>query len=73
MRIRAIFIVFTLGLASAGCSNQYSERKDTVTFAAGDAVATNLAVQTPDPWPRALSSWTVTIRRRGWQSVRCGG
>ena len=32
--------------------NQYLERKDTLTFSAGDAVASNSAVQIPDPWPR---------------------
>lgn len=36
----------------AACDNQYIERKDTLTLGAGDAVATNAAVMTPDPWPR---------------------
>jgi len=38
-------------LAPGACSNQYFERKDSITFSAGDAVATNEAVQIPDPWP----------------------
>ena len=32
--------------------NQYLERKETVTMGAGDAVASNEAIQTADPWPR---------------------
>lgn len=38
-------------LALASC-NQYLERKDTLTMSAGDAVASNEAVQIADPWPR---------------------
>jgi hypothetical protein len=37
----------------AGCSDLYYDRRDTVSFAAGDAVATARATQTIDPWPRA--------------------
>ena len=39
-------------VALAGCRDgQYLGRRDAVTFAAGDAVAHNKAVQTIDPWP----------------------
>jgi hypothetical protein len=45
-----------LGAAAAlglsGCSNQYFERKDSVTFSAGDAVAWNNAQMIADPAPR---------------------
>jgi hypothetical protein len=43
--------VCAFALALSGCSNQYFERKDTVTFSAGDAVAWNSAQQIPDPTP----------------------
>lgn len=36
----------------AGCSDIYYDRRDTVSFGADDAVATALAAQTIDPWPR---------------------
>jgi len=38
----------------AGCAEPdfYFDRRDTVSLHAGDAVATNIAVQTIDPWPR---------------------
>jgi hypothetical protein len=39
-----------LGLSA--CSNQYFERKDSVTFSAGDAVAWNNAQMIVDPTPR---------------------
>ena len=34
----------------AGCAD-YANHRDTVTLAAGDAVAANAAIQTIDPWP----------------------
>jgi hypothetical protein len=37
----------------AGCSDIYYDRRETVSFAAGDAKATAQAVQTIDPWPAA--------------------
>jgi hypothetical protein len=44
-----------LGLAATtllgACTDMYMDRRDTVSFAAGDAVAVNKAIQTIDPWP----------------------
>jgi hypothetical protein len=36
----------------AACDN-YMDRRDTVTFGAGDAVAANKAMQIIDPWPQS--------------------
>lgn len=46
----ALLVVGTL----AGCAEPdlYFDRRETVSLHAGDAVATNIAVQTIDPWPR---------------------
>ncbi len=81
MRILPAFAAAALGLALSGCSNQYFERKDTVTFGAGDAVATNIAIQTPDPWPRGSKNTTIAangaklarIYRRYVEGPRQGG
>jgi hypothetical protein len=51
MKIISLIVVAGIGFALSGCSNQYFERKDTVTFSAGDAVAWNSAQQIPDPTP----------------------
>jgi hypothetical protein len=40
----------------AGCSDIYYDRRDTVSFAANDAVKTALAAQTIDPWPPASAN-----------------
>ena len=45
----AVLLASTLG----GCSDVYYDRRETVTFAAGDSVASAQAVQVIDPWPRA--------------------
>jgi hypothetical protein len=42
-----------LASALAGCSDVYLDRRDTVRFSDGDAVATAQAVQVIDPWPAA--------------------
>jgi hypothetical protein len=34
-----------------GCTDMYLDRRDTVTFGAGDAVAANKVTQMVDPWP----------------------
>jgi type IV pilus biogenesis protein CpaD/CtpE len=41
--------------------NRYVEREDTVTFSAGDAVASNAAVQIPTPWPRYSNDTTIAM------------
>lgn len=48
-----------LGLAA--CDNQYIERKDTLTFGVGDAVSTNAAAQTADPWPRRSQNTRIPM------------
>jgi hypothetical protein len=34
-----------------GCTDMYLDRRDTVSFAAGDAVAANKVTHMIDPWP----------------------
>jgi hypothetical protein len=52
-RIRVVAGAVLLASALAGCSDIYYDRRETVTFAAGDSVATAQAVQVIDPWPAA--------------------
>jgi hypothetical protein len=41
--------------------NRYVEREDKVTLSAGDAVASNAAVQVPTPWPRYSNDATIAM------------
>jgi hypothetical protein len=43
----------------AGCSDLYYDRRDTVSFAANDAMATALAAQVIDPWPAASANRNI--------------
>lgn len=48
-------------LTLAACSNQYIERKDSVTLGLGDGVASNIAVMTTDPSPRASQNNSIPM------------
>jgi hypothetical protein len=41
--------------------NRYVEREDAVTLSAGDAVASNAAVQVSNPWPRYSNDTTIAM------------
>jgi hypothetical protein len=47
-----------LALSAAACT-EYLDRRETVSFHAGDAPAANRAVHTIDPWPAAASRTTI--------------
>ena len=52
-KIRVVAGAVLLASALAGCSDIYYDRRETVSFAAGDSVASAQAVQVIDPWPPA--------------------
>jgi hypothetical protein len=58
-KTRAVAAVVLLGSVLAGCSDLYYDRRETVSFAANDAVASAQATQTIDPWPRASSNRNI--------------
>jgi hypothetical protein len=43
----------------AGCSDLYYDRRETVSLAADEAIATALATQTVDPWPPASANRNI--------------
>ena len=47
---RAVATAVGLGAVLAGCSDLYYDRRETILFGADNAVASNNAVQTIDPW-----------------------
>jgi hypothetical protein len=49
--MRALAAIVGLSAILAACSDLYYDRRETVLFGADDAVASNIAVQTIDPWP----------------------
>lgn len=45
-----------LAMILGGCSDIYFDRRDSLSFHAGDAVASNIIAQTVDPWPRSAGN-----------------
>ncbi len=45
-------LIVLAALQLAACDN-YVDRRDSVTFGAGDAIAANKAMQIIDPWPQS--------------------
>jgi hypothetical protein len=52
-RFRALSAALVCGSLVAACSDMYYDRRDTVSFQAGDAVAANKVVHAVDVWPAA--------------------
>ena len=49
--LRGAILVLAAATALGGCTDMYLDRRDTVSFAAGDAVAVNKVTHMVDPWP----------------------
>ena len=60
-KIIATLSVVMAGAALAGCSDIYFDRRETVASGAADAVASNAAVQTVDPWPPYVSNQNISM------------
>jgi hypothetical protein len=52
-----------------GCSDIYYDRREGVSFHAGDAIASNMAVQTIDPWPAAAAQREIAANGQRVQSA----
>lgn len=50
----ACVTIFMFSAMMAGCAQPdlYLDRRDSISFHAGDAVRSNIVAQTIDPWPR---------------------
>jgi len=48
-----------MALCLGGCAD-YLERRDTVTFAAGEAQSWNRVIHTIDPWPPYVTNTRIT-------------
>ena len=61
--------IIRLGLLSAviatlpACQSSFA-RKDTIGYAAGDAIAWNKAIHTVDPWPASSADTTIPVSGR---------
>jgi len=51
VRLRVLAPVLALGTLLSACSDIYFDRRDRIALSAGDALASDKAIQTVDPWP----------------------
>ena len=51
------------------CTDMYLDRRDTVSFAAGDAVAANKVTHMVDPWPAHASNRNIAFDGERMQSA----
>jgi len=61
-KTRVVMGAVLLASLLAGCSDIYYDRREPVSFAAGDATATAQAVQGIDPWPRAAYNRNIAYK-----------
>jgi hypothetical protein len=55
-RLRRMAIALLIAALQGACSDIYYDRREGVSFQAGNAVASNVAVETIDPWPAAAAN-----------------
>ena len=58
---RCLAVLALAATALGGCTDMYLDRRDTVTFGAGDAVAVNKVTQMVDPWPASAGNRNIAF------------
>jgi hypothetical protein len=69
VRATSLGLALVLATAAAGCSDLYTDRRDTIALSAGDAVATNQVTQMVDPWPRHSANRNIAYNGEKMQSA----
>jgi hypothetical protein len=59
--MRVMAPVLAGGMLLAGCSDLYFDRRETISPAAGDALATNRVTQMVDPWSPASANKNIAF------------
>jgi hypothetical protein len=67
--IAASVAIGTLGAALGGCSELYFDRRDTIALSTGDAIGTNTALQTVDPWPQQSGNPNIAFNGQRMQAA----
>ncbi len=59
INVKAAAAVLAMGAALAGCSDIYTDRRDMISLAAGEAMAANRVTHTIDPWSPASANRNI--------------
>ena len=66
---RVLTAAFVLAAMLGGCSDIYYDRRETVSFGAGDAIATNKVTLAVDVWPEAAGERNIASNGQKIQSA----
>lgn len=69
LRPRLLLAVAAAGALMGGCSELYTERRETVALYANDAVETNKVLQMSDPWPAVSARRSIAFNGEKMQSA----
>ena len=61
MKIIKIVVALTAGLSLQSCAREDTLRTEGLTLGAGNALATNSALQVIDPWPNGVEDTDLSI------------
>jgi hypothetical protein len=67
--IAAAVATAAIGTMIGGCSDLYTDRRDTIALSGGDAVAANQVMQMNDPWPPHSGNTNVAFNGQRMQSA----
>lgn len=62
-------VAVALGTALTGCSDVYTDRRQTIGLSAGDAMASNQVTQMVDPWPVNSANRNIAFNGEKMQSA----
>ena len=72
---RATLVCMVTAGGLSGCS-EYTDRKETIAFSAGNAVQTNVVTHVTDPWPSYAKNKNFAVSgqrmQRAVENYRCG-
>ena len=57
----ARIVALTCTIFTGACTDMYLDRRDTVSFGAGDAVAVNKVTHMVDPWPARAGNRNIAF------------
>jgi hypothetical protein len=63
LKPRRVALALALAATAAGCT-EFVERRETIAFHAGNAVAANKAIHMIDPWPAAAARTDLEVSGR---------
>ena len=66
---KVVIAAMLLSMLLAGCSDFYTDRRETVSSLAGDALAANRVAQMVDPWSRASANKNIVYNGEKMQTA----